>query len=216
MIIRIPIPWAKPNVPGLLLTPPTREQPVTVDELTVFPENFILSGTPYSYDSVRDICWVRNYTQVTGMSLGSEEKIVFSFKSTGGPAFSKDYRPMFFTEARRTMPNALWSAFCFIAEHSYSARIAFYLDQVQKFNRWTIGGTTFDRSSGCVIKDGKTVQIFNAKISRCNDHVSFVEVVPHNGIFKKTKTITVEASYVTDSDCFYGLLKHFFMIQFRG
>jgi hypothetical protein len=214
MIIRIPIPWAKPNVPGLLLIPPTREQPVTVDELTVFPENFVVSGTPYSYESIRDICWIRKYTQVTGMSLGGEEEILFSFKTTGGAAFSKSYRPMFFTEARRKVPNALWGAFCFAAEQSYSARIASYADQVQKFQRWTIGGTTFDLS-GCVIKDGKTVQIKNAKISRSQGYVSFVEVVPHNGIFKKTKTITIEAGHNTDYDCFYALLRHFLKIQFR-
>ena len=215
MIIRIPIPWAKPNVPGLHLISPTREQPVTVDELTVFPENLLISGAPCSYDSVREVCWFRSYTQVTGMSLGSEEEILFSFKTAQGSAFSKNYRPMFFTEARRKIPNALWSAFCFVAEHSYSARIAFYADQVRQFNRWTIGGTTFDLS-GCVIKDGKTVRVANAKVTRDHDNVTFAEVIPHNGLFKKTKTVKIEASHLIDRDCFFALLKHFLRIQFPG
>jgi len=215
MLVTISIPWVKPNVPGLDLTVPTREQPVTVDELTVFPENLLLSGTPYIFDSVRELGWFRSYTQVTGMSLGSEEEILLSFKTIQGASFSKVYRPMFFTEARRKIPNALWSAFCHIAERSYSARIAYYADQVQQFKRWTIGGTTFD-VSGTVIQNGQTVRIANAKITRDHAHVTFTEIVPHHGLFRKTKTVKIAANYLTDRDCFFALLKHFLGIHFSG
>ncbi len=111
---------------------PTREQPVSVDGLTIFPEDFLISGTPYPYECIREICWKRKYTQVTGMTLGSEEEILFSFRTTGSAAFSKSYQAMFFTEARRKIPNAMWSAFCSVAEKSYASRIASYADQIQK------------------------------------------------------------------------------------
>lgn len=211
MIIRIPIPWVKPNIPDLHATIPTSEKPITIDDLIVFPENLILFNTPFTYDSVRELYWFRTYTDVRGMSLGSEESITLSFKTMDGKVFKKNYRPMFFTEARRKVPNALWSAFCYISEHSYPARFDFYMNQIQKFNRWTINGTTFDLS-GLVIKDDQTVKIANAQIFRYHDHMSFTEVVPYNGLFRKTKKITIEANHITDYDCFYVLLKHFFKI----
>jgi len=192
----------------------TREQPLIIDGLTVFPENFLISGIPCSYDSVRDISWFRSYTEVTGMSLGSDELILFSFKTADGPSFNKKYCPVFFTEGRRKTPNRLWTAFCHIAEQSYPARIAFYVDQVKQFNRWTIDGTTFDVVSRCVMKNGVTIRIANAKITRDHANVNFVEVIPHDGFFTKTKKLKIEASHLSDRDCFFALLKHFLGVHF--
>jgi hypothetical protein len=211
--MRIQAPWLTPKVPNLVATHPARETPIVLDDLSVFPDGFLLRSTPFSFDVVRTLYWHRTYTDVRNQPLGDDECIEFSFTATDPHKFRKKYNPMLFTQHRRTVPNAMWSAFTYISRASYTSRIDAYAQQISKFKRWTIEGTTFDLN-GFVIRGRDSVRIANATIRRTQDGVLFSEIVPHNGWFSKTKKTEIEAFHTTDFDCFYPLLEHFLKIRF--
>jgi hypothetical protein len=141
--------------------------------------------------------------------------IIFSFSILGGPAFKKKYAPMFFTEARRAKPNLLWGVFRYIQRRSNSARMNDFVEQVEKKNQWTIGGTTFDLS-GLVIKEGTVVHFKNAKMGIHPGQVVFEERVPCDGLFSKTKKVVIKADTTVDSDCFLSLVRHYLSDKTEG